>query len=606
MINQAMGALLKAGISVIPTRSDKTPSLPTWKPYQARRATAEEFASWAPADGLGIVCGAGNGGIFCIDIDLKNDVTGKVSEDFLDLVTEQAPTLPDRLVAERTPNGGWHFIGRSTKAIGNLKLARTREGKVLIETRGDGGYFCAAPTPGYRLTQGTLEAIPEVTPEELDILLDCARALSLEEREARPAKAPVGTAVRPLDDYDARSTPEDVAGLLEAHGWKRLFARGQAMYFRRPDKQGRGISATYNHIPGRFYVFTTSTKFESEHVYKPYAVYAILEHGGDFVAAARALGAMGYGSQPQSQPVAPPTEAANVQTLEKAIFHLYDHGVKKGVAPGWTGLGKLYQVVKGQLNIVTGIPSHGKSEFVDALMVNLAESQGWRFVVYSPENYPVELHARKLIEKHVGRSMFGQGRMSVDELGSAVRWVMEHFAFLDGVDESVTLDSIFKAVEEEKAKGRVDGVVIDPWNELEGTRPDKMSETDFIGLCLKRARMFARRHEVAFWIVAHPYKLKKDPKTLKYPVPTMYDISGSAHWYNKADNGIVVWRDFEQRITEILVQKVKFKYYGKVGSVEMRYELESGRYVEVETADHFREPHVNRQVPTGDEKEIHF
>lgn len=607
MINQAISALLQAGLSVIPTQDDKRPALVTWKPFQDRKATPEEFLSWPPAHGLGIVCGPVSGGVFCIDVDLKNCPTGRSALEFMELVREQAPDLPERMVAEETPAGGWHFVGRCSKTIGNLKLARNKAGKAIIETRGEGGYFCAAPTPKYTLRRGAFGAIPEVTPEELDILLDCARAMSLEEREvSHPAANIPHSGVTPFDDYDARTTPETMVALLTSHGWTRLFSRGQAVYFRRPDKQGRSIGATFNHIPGRFYVFTTSTQFESEHVYKPYAVFAMLEHRGDFRAAAKALAAQGYGDKRESQA---PAIASMPEpgALEREIFHLYDHGVKKGVSPGWPALGNLYQVVKGQLNIVTGIPSHGKSEFVDALMVNLANANGWRFVVYSPENYPVVLHARKLIEKKIGKSMFGPRRMSKAELRDGFNWVNNHFRFLDGLDETLTLDSIFQAVEEELKIDRVDGVVIDPWNELESSRPEKMSETDFIGLCLKRARMFARKHEVAFWIVAHPYKLKKDQKSGKYPVPTMYDISGSAHWYNKADNGIVVWRDFDLKQTEILVQKIKFKYYGKTGSVLMKYELDSGRYIEMENADHFRDvPQASRQLPPEQDGEIHF
>jgi hypothetical protein len=609
MINQALSVLLQAGLSVIPTRDDKTPAVATWKPFQARKATAEEFLSWPPAHGLGIVCGPVSGGVFCFDVDLKNCPTGRSALEFMELVREQAPDLPERLVAEETPAGGWHFVGRCSKSIGNLKLARNKEGRAIIETRGEGGYFCAAPTPKYTLRRGSFAEIPEVTPEELDILLDCARAMSLEEQEPDlPTPYIPHSRITPFDDYDARTTPESMAALLTSHGWTKLFSRGQAVYFRRPGKQGRGISATFNHVPGRLYVFTTSTQFESEHVYKPYAVFALLEFQKDFRAAAKALAAQGYGDKREQKPALAPTPAPEPMVLEREIFHLYDHGVKKGVSPGWPALGGLYQVVKGQLNIVTGIPSHGKSEFVDALMVNLANSHGWRFVVYSPENYPVVLHARKLIEKKIGKSMFGPRRMNLEELGEGVRWVMDHFHFLDGLDESVSLDSIFQAVEEIKKTRSVDGVVIDPWNELESTRPEKMSETDFIGLCLKRARMFARKHEIAFWIVAHPYKLRKDQKTNKYPVPTMYDISGSAHWYNKADNGIVVWRDFDLKQTEILVQKIKFKYYGKTGSVCMKYDVESCRYAEMENADHFRPENIPtpRQLPPEPDEEIHF
>jgi len=144
--------------------------------------------------------------------------------------------------------------------------------------------------------------------------------------------------------------------------------------------------------------------------------------------------------------------------------------------------------------------------------------------------------------------------------------------------------------------------LIDPWNELESTRPEKTSETDFIGLCLKRSRMFARKHDVWFGIVAHPTKMRKDPKTGDYPIPTLYDISGSAHWYNKADNGLIIHRDFVNHTTRIIIQKIKFKYYGRPGEVEMKYDVESGRYSELSAHDHFTPPPLS-QIPPQEEED---
>jgi len=165
--------------------------------------------------------------VFCIDIDTKHDIVGGVVKDYADLIKEQAPTLLDRLVVEKTPSGGYHFVGRCESPIRNLKLAKNKNHEAIIETRGDGGYFCAAPTPDYKLQRGTFEAIAEISPDELEILLDCARALNQEEKEL---PAPTGIphhsgGVTPFDAYDARTTPGETVALLESHGWK-VMARG--------------------------------------------------------------------------------------------------------------------------------------------------------------------------------------------------------------------------------------------------------------------------------------------------------------------------------------------------------------------------------------------
>jgi twinkle protein len=106
-----------------------------------------------------------------------------------------------------------------------------------------------------------------------------------------------------------------------------------------------------------------------------------------------------------------------------------------------------------------------------------------------------------------------------------------------------------------------------------------MSETEFIGKCLRKSRKFARKNDIHLFIIAHPTKLLKN-KDGEYPIPELWDVSGSAHWRNKADNGICVHRDYEKNETVIYVQKIKFKYCGKQGECILKYDLKSGRYYE--------------------------
>jgi twinkle protein len=289
--------------------------------------------------------------------------------------------------------------------------------------------------------------------------------------------------------------------------------------------------------------------------------------------------------------------------LVRGTQRLYEQGLPPGCSTGWPSVDAHYTVAPGQWTLVTGIPGHGKSEFLDALMVNLATRYGWRFAVYSPENSPQEVHLAKLLEKLVGKP-FGPGpteRMTPDELAAGVGRLEANFGFIrpsgdQPANVSEILDECYTWVSLERE--RPAGVVLDPWNELEHQRPQRLSETEYISDALSRIRRFARTTNCHVWIVAHPRILQRD-KTGKRPIPTPYDVSGSAHWYNKADNCLTVWRDVaaDDRIVHLHVQKVRFKHIGKVGVVELRYDRVNGRYSEVTSAYARR----RRQAPNGGE-----
>ena len=83
------------------------------------------------------------------------------------------------------------------------------------------------------------------------------------------------------------------------------------------------------------------------------------------------------------------------------------------------------------------------------------------------------------------------------------------------------------------------GLLIDPYNELDHQRPSHMSETEYVSQMLTKIKRFAQHHDVHVWFVAHPRQMRD----WKGQPPTMYDISGSAHFINKADNGVVIHRN---------------------------------------------------------------
>lgn len=263
------------------------------------------------------------------------------------------------------------------------------------------------------------------------------------------------------------------------------------------------------------------------------------------------------------------------------IDRLYEHGHVAGAKTGWESLDRHYMPALGQFTVVTGIPSHGKSEVVDALLVNLARFYGWTAAIFSPENQPLALHFEKIAEKVMGKPFKGHQKMSRADLETAKKWIGERFIFMLPEADSLSIDKVLDLARVAVRRKGVRCVVIDPWNELDHSRPNNLTETEYISHALSKIRRFAREHQVHVWLIAHPTKLKKENG--KYPVPTLYDISGSAHWINKADFGLTVWRDVlaEGSPTQIHIQKVRFKSNGKPGAVELSYDRMTGRYSEI-------------------------
>jgi len=269
---------------------------------------------------------------------------------------------------------------------------------------------------------------------------------------------------------------------------------------------------------------------------------------------------------------------------EAKVLALYHNGLERGERTGWPCLDGHYTVRSGEFTVVTGIPGSGKSNFIDALAVNLARLHGWSFGMFSPENQPMEDHIARIVEKYVGLP-FSEGptpRMSERDLRNGLAWVNEHFFWVLPDNENCwEIDWILARARELVYRHGIRALVIDPWNELEPQRTAKETETEYISRVLRTVRQFGRRHDVHIFIVVHPTKLYRD-KDGKYPIPTLYDCQGSAHWYNKADNGLCIWRDLlsDRREVDIHVQKVRFHQIGRRGKVTLLYDAPTASYRE--------------------------
>ena len=275
-----------------------------------------------------------------------------------------------------------------------------------------------------------------------------------------------------------------------------------------------------------------------------------------------------------------------VADFREQVIQTYERGRERGLSTGWPSLDEIMSVVLGQLYVITGYPGSGKSEFVDALVVNLAEREGFSVALWSPEHDPAQDHLPKLAEK-VAEAPFFDGptmRMGRGDLDHALDWLQGRFSFIVLGDEPPTIETILEKARAAVTRHGIRLLVIDPYNEIEHRRPEGQSETEYVSQVLSAVKRFARNHGVAVFFIAHP--AKPPPATSgEAQAPGLYSISGSAHWVNKPEWGIVVHRGWDPdgsraRATQIHVRKVKYRWFGRPGVRELSYDPLTGRYAD--------------------------
>ena len=253
---------------------------------------------------------------------------------------------------------------------------------------------------------------------------------------------------------------------------------------------------------------------------------------------------------------------------------------------GWEPLDHNLRLYLGEIMVVTGVPGHGKSSWVLNLCCNLAEARGWRTALYSPE-MPVAPHLRQKLRLLHSRS----AEPTAAERSKADDWIEDHFLFLDSDpsrrvenDEDKTLDWIIDKAEEAVNRMGIRMLVIDPWNEVEHARRRDELMHEYIGRAIRMLRKFAQDKQVIVVIVAHPTKdVGKDGMRS----PGLYDIDGSAHWANKPDHGVTVFRPEDSPVTsrtQIIVTKARFADAGTTGEVSLVYNRYVERFYELDAA----------------------
>jgi len=283
-----------------------------------------------------------------------------------------------------------------------------------------------------------------------------------------------------------------------------------------------------------------------------------------------------------------PVPLENVSTLKDIEDELKDfvkNGFKPGFQIGLKNFDSIFSTYTGQFITVTGVPSSGKSDFVDQMVVGYNQLYGWKTAYASPENQPVYLHAHKLMRKH-WQDMPRVDDIDGDKWEQVSNHVNDNYFFIDM--DKYNLEAVLrKGAELVKRKG-IKCLVLDPFNKIRDTNAHSDDVNRYTMDYLAKIEAFCKKYDVLTFIVAHPTKMYKGQDG-KIEEPTMYNIKGGGEWYDASYHGLLVHRDYEAKTTKVKVLKVKFQNLGENGAESyFTWEPRSGSFV----------PHVDAVAET--------
>ena len=283
----------------------------------------------------------------------------------------------------------------------------------------------------------------------------------------------------------------------------------------------------------------------------------------------------------KSKPV-PLENVTTFRDIEDEITDFVRNGFKKGFQVGLENFDNIFSTYTGQFITVTGIPSSGKSDFVDQMVVGYNKNYGWKTAFASPENAPTYLHAHKLMRKTWG-GMPSKNDIGTEKWNTIADHCNDNYFHIDM--ERYTLESVLqKGAELVKRKG-IKCLVIDPFNKVRDVSCNTEDVNRYTMEYLSKIETFAKKYDVLVFIVAHPTKMYRD-KDGKLEEPTMYSIKGGGEWYDASYHGILVHRDYEAKTVKAKVLKVKFQNLGENGAeANFTWEPRSGSFVPQITDD---------------------
>ena len=283
---------------------------------------------------------------------------------------------------------------------------------------------------------------------------------------------------------------------------------------------------------------------------------------------------------------ATPVPLENVTTfrdIDGEVTDFVRNGFKPGYQIGMREFDSIFSTYTGQFITVTGIPSSGKSDFVDQMCVGYNQLYGWKTAYASPENQPTFLHAHKLMRKIWG-GMPSEADINTEKWNQIADLCNSSFYHIDM--EKYTLEHVLrKGAELVKRKG-IKCLVIDPYNKVRSEKPST-DVNQYTLDYLEQIDIFAKKYDVLVIIVAHPTKMYKDGNG-KIEEPTMYNIKGGGEWYDASYHGLLVHRDYEAQTVKVKVLKVKFQNLGENGAeAHFKWQSDSGGYKPIENTTSF-------------------
>ncbi len=606
------------GLQFIPVNEYKQPIVKDWQ-------TTIKHYDLSKCHSVGLVCGAPSGNVEVIDIDEKYSLDGRLFSAYKELIHIESPELLKKLVVQKTKNNGFHLIYRCSKIEGNLKLANrpttlaekletqkksyednSLKGKsdeeakkialkayendkvrVLIETRGLGGQIVCFPSSGYEIIYGDFYSINEITPSERDVLFSCARQMNEyfeEELVPKTTKIEKTQGKSPFEDYDERG---DCLQLLQNHGWILVNRKGSKTHLLRSGQTTAKTSGNFDHERNWFSVFTTSTEFEPQKAYRPYAVFAFLECNKDFSLASKKLFELGFGDKPKQQQTtstrkiasriedsANPDDFLNkfatASDYDGYLQQVKDGTLPQGLTTGIPSLDEYFLFKEGNLVIDNGHDNVGKSIIVWYLALISAMYHGWNWVIFSSEN-SLGSFMRKMISFYWGKPINGDYSMSEAEYNTAKSFIEKHFFLIKAEEELYNYKDIIlltKKMNERLMKigTKVHASLIDPYNSLKIDLSgfSKLSTHEYHYEALSEIKQAGKANNIGFWLNNHAVTvaLRAKDGDKKYPVaPQKADTEGGGKFSNKADDFITYHRltqhPTDWNITEIHIRKIK-------------------------------------------------